>query len=114
MPDKQIRNSNIFSRLFDVLSDRKTTLPDDSYTTTLFRAGKGKISEKTAEECSELLEAYRENSAKNQIVHETADLFYHVFVLLVDVGVTLHEIESELERRFGVSGLEEKASRNKP
>ena len=113
MPDKQIRNSDIFSRLFDLLSDRKKTLPDNSYTTTLFRAGKEKISEKIVEECSELVESYQENSAKKQIVHETADLFYHAFVLLVDSGTTLHEIESELERRFGVSGLDEKASRKK-
>lgn len=113
MPDKQMQNSTIFSRLYDLLLDRKKTLPDNSYTTSLFQAGKEKISQKILEETSELAEAYLEQGLKHRIVHETADLFYHVFVLMTDSGVTLHEVESELERRFGVSGLEEKASRKK-
>ena len=111
MSDKQTENSTVFSRLFDLLSNRKANLPKNSYTTSLFRDGKKKISLKIKEESLELIEAYQGNGAKNQIIHETADLFYHVFVLLVDFGVALPEIETELERRFGISGLEEKASR---
>jgi phosphoribosyl-ATP pyrophosphohydrolase len=96
----------------EVLFQRKSDLPGNSYTTTLFLAGKSKISAKVFEECTELIDAFTEEKDKKSVIHETADLFYHVFVLLTDCGVSLNDIEAELVRRFGISGLEEKAARN--
>lgn len=104
-------NSPIFSKLMSVILERRQKLPPNSYTTTLFLAGKEKITEKVKEECLELIEAVLKKNDKNEIIHETSDLFYHIFVLLVASEVTLNEIEQELSRRFGLSGLTEKTSR---
>ena len=71
------------------------------------------IGAKVVEEAAELVEAAGESGSggRDHLIHETADLVYHVFVLLGYRDVSLREVESELTRRFGTSGLDEKASR---
>ena len=108
---------NIFNQLFEVLEDRKNKRPVGSYTVELFNGGVEPIAAKVLEEAGEYVEAARlaENSddaEKSQaIIHEAADLFYHALVMLVYTNVPLDAVENELRRRFGTSGLEEKASR---
>lgn len=100
-------------RLMAVILDRKARMPEGSYTTTLFRAGLEKIGAKVQEEAAEVVEAAAEagEAGRTHVIRETADVLYHLWVLLAHSGVSLDEVEGELVRRFGISGLEEKASR---
>ena len=104
----------VLQKLERVIQQRRNDLSPDSYTTTLFLAGIEKIAAKLAEESLELIDAAKictTESAKEQVTHEAADLMYHFLVLLAACDVTLLDVEQELARRFGVSGLIEKASR---
>ncbi len=83
-----------------------------SYTAQLLRAGQGKILDKIQEETLELLQAAR-SEGETRICEETADLLYHVFVLLVHRGLDLAPLYRVLESRAGVSGVWEKNQRNK-
>jgi len=96
-----------------VIEDRKANLPEKSYTTELFRGGAAKIGAKILEEAGEVVEAAGESGAEGRrhLVCESADLIYHLLVMLGHRQVKLTEVEAELARRFGVSGIEEKASR---
>ncbi|MGI9428718.1 MAG: phosphoribosyl-ATP diphosphatase [Bythopirellula sp.] len=88
--------------------------PDEkSYTAKLLAGGVEKIGGKIIEEAAELIDAAGEtdDEGRNHTVHEAADLLYHTLVLLAARDVRLAEVEAELARRFGVSGLEEKAAR---
>ncbi|MEN0110693.1 MAG: phosphoribosyl-ATP diphosphatase [Planctomycetota bacterium] len=84
-----------------------------SYTAKLLAGGAAKIGPKVTEEAAELVEAADEagDEGRAHFVYEAGDLLYHTLVLCRWRGVDLAEIEAELARRFGVSGLEEKASR---
>ena len=95
-----------------ILKDRKSESPDSSYVASLFNQGTNKILEKIREESEEVIMAV-EKEGKEEIIHEVADLWFHILVLLQDKNISLGEIESELAKRFGVSGLVEKASRGK-
>jgi phosphoribosyl-ATP pyrophosphohydrolase len=79
----------------------------------LFAGGVAKIGGKITEEAGEVVEAAGEQGtqAHGHLVHEAADLIYHLMVMLRYRGVQLAEVEAELGRRFGVSGLDEKAAR---
>ena len=104
--------NQILSRLMQVIEDRKANLPENSYTTTLFAGGVEKIGGKIMEEAAEVVDAAREGEeGHSHLIHEAADLIYHLFVMLGHRDVKLSEVESELARRFGVSGLDEKAAR---
>ena len=81
-------------------------------TITTLPWGPNKILEKIREESEEVIMAV-EKEGKEEIIHEVADLWFHILVLLQDKNISLGEIESELAKRFGVSGLVEKASRGK-
>ena len=96
-----------------VIEDRKIQMPEKSYTTRLFAEGLPKIGAKIREEAGEVIDAAGEpgEAGHAHLVHEAADLIYHLFVLLGYKGIHLGEVEAELARRFGISGLEEKASR---
>lgn len=96
-----------------VIESRKTAAPDTSYTAGLFAGGVDAIGAKITEEASEVVEAARESGDAGRIhlTHEAADLVYHLCVLLAHRGVSLADVEEELARRFGTSGLAEKASR---
>jgi phosphoribosyl-ATP pyrophosphohydrolase len=98
-----------------VIEDRKRTMPPKSYTTSLFQGGAAKIGSKILEEAHEVVEAAHEPgpAARGHLLYESADLIYHLFVMLGHHGISLAEVEAELARRFGISGIEEKASRTK-
>ena len=105
--------SSIFTRLMQVVESRKHARAENSYTQTLFDGGVDATGAKLCEEAGELVEAARlaGGEGRGAVVHEAADLVYHLFVLLADRGVALADVEGELERRFGTSGLTEKARR---
>ncbi len=95
------------------IESRKSASPDSSYTAKLLHAGLEKIGRKVMEEAGELVEAAGEpgDEGREHTVYEAGDLFYHALVLLAHRGIPLAEVEAELARRFGTSGLVEKASR---
>jgi phosphoribosyl-ATP pyrophosphohydrolase len=103
-----------FAQLMATIEDRKANPPARSYTTSLFQGGVEKIGRKILEEANELIEAADEpgNEGRNHLIYEAADLIYHVFVMLGHRGIKLEEVETELGRRLGVSGLDEKAARH--
>jgi phosphoribosyl-ATP pyrophosphohydrolase len=108
------RERHIFAQLMDVIEDRKQNPPPRSYTTKLFAGGVTKIGEKITEEAAEVVEAAGQTddlAGREHLVHEAADLLYHLFVMLGHCGIPLDQVEQELAGRFGVSGLDEKASR---
>jgi phosphoribosyl-ATP pyrophosphohydrolase len=82
----------------------------------LLTGGVPKIGAKIREEADEVVAAADEPglTGQNHLVHEAADLIYHLLVMLAHRDVTLEQVEGELARRFGVSGLDEKASRAAP
>jgi len=96
-----------------VLEDRKARRPPNSYTTQLLEGGAERIGAKILEEAEEVVEAARAapGASRQAVIHEAADLVYHLLVMLVSCDVRLADVEAELARRFGVSGLEEKAAR---
>ena len=99
--------------LEDTIAERAAAPSGDSYTATLLAGGVDAIGIKIFEEAAELVEAAAEpaSAGPQHFVHEAADLLYHVLVLLRYKNVTVADVESELAGRFGVSGIEEKASR---
>lgn len=100
----------VLGQLEDIIASRKTADTDRSYTSKLFAGGVAKIGLKITEEAGELVEAAA-NESDERVVSEAADLFYHAIVLLAHRDLTLSQVETTLAGRFGVSGLEEKASR---
>ncbi|MBA4106647.1 MAG: phosphoribosyl-ATP diphosphatase [Pirellula sp.] len=86
---------------------------DKSYTAKLLAGGVAKVGPKVTEEAAEVVEAAAEpdEAGREHTIREAADVVYHLMVLLAVRGVKLDEVEAELARRFGMSGLEEKASR---
>ncbi|NLU36952.1 MAG: bifunctional phosphoribosyl-AMP cyclohydrolase/phosphoribosyl-ATP diphosphatase HisIE [Clostridiales bacterium] len=88
----------ILKKLYDVVADRKLNPKDGSYTNYLFDKGLDKILKKIGEEASEVIIASK-NRSKEEVVYETADLIYHLMVLLVEQGVTLDDIYDELRKR---------------
>jgi phosphoribosyl-ATP pyrophosphohydrolase len=108
MPDP-----SILPQLIEVIADRKANPPEKSYVASLLKGGVAKIGPKITEEAGEVVSAATEPGAAGRahLVHEVADLLFHTLVLLGDRGIEWIEIERELSRRFGVSGLDEKAAR---
>jgi phosphoribosyl-AMP cyclohydrolase / phosphoribosyl-ATP pyrophosphohydrolase len=102
----------VLARVADVIAQRRRTRPEKSYVVSLLDAGLPKISAKIAEESGELIEALPQNDAAHT-AHEAADLIFHALVGLESAGVPLDDVFAQLRKRFGVSGLEEKASRHK-
>ena len=96
-----------------VIAVRKREPSSKSYTSRLLEGGIDGIGAKVTEEADELVRAARDE-ADARVASETADLIYHVLVLLASRGVPLAAVEDELGRRFGISGLEEKAARGTP
>ena len=92
---------------------RKNESADKSYTAKLLAGGVEKIGGKIIEEAAEVVEAAGEEGeeGRQHTIREAGDLVYHLMVLLASREVKLAEVEAELARRFGMSGLEEKANR---
>ncbi len=84
--------------LFELITERKNNLPENSYTTKLFQSGSNRIIQKVGEEAIETIIAAK-NDNKNELINEVSDLIYHLFVLLVNQGITLKEIVSNLNQR---------------
>lgn len=104
----------VLEQLHEVLQARKTAAPDGSYVASLYQKGLNKILEKVGEEAVETILAARDLDAggdRQALINETADLWFHSMVMLAALGESPAAVLAELERRFGLSGLEEKASR---
>jgi phosphoribosyl-ATP pyrophosphohydrolase len=100
----------ILDKLTKVLEERKSAAPDSSYVASLYAKGLDTILKKIGEEATETVIAAKSGD-KEQLIYETADLWFHTLVLLVDQGLKPDDVFQELGRRFGVSGIDEKASR---
>ncbi|RMF19800.1 MAG: phosphoribosyl-ATP diphosphatase [Gammaproteobacteria bacterium] len=108
--------NDILAQLDGVLEARKQAAPDSSYVASLYHKGLNKILEKVGEECTETLIAAKDaehSGNTSDVVYETADLWFHSLVMLKQLGLDHTAVLEELARRFGLSGLEEKAQRSK-
>ena len=103
--------SDILEQLAEILEQRKQAAPDSSYVAGLYDKGLDAILKKISEEATETVMAAKDGDAK-QIVYETADLWFHTLILLASKGLGPTDVLNELERRFGQSGIDEKASRS--
>ena len=103
---------NMLLALEKILEERKSSSEDKSYVCSLYRQGTNKILEKISEESHEVIKATKEEG-REEVIHEVADLWFHLLVLLRHENISLEEVELELASRFGISGHQEKASRNK-
>lgn len=104
--------SDVLNKLAEVLEQRKQAEPDSSYVAKLYSKGLDAILKKIGEEATETVMAAKDGDAE-KIIYETADLWFHSMVLLAQQGLSPDDVLKELDRRFGLSGLEEKASRKK-
>jgi phosphoribosyl-ATP pyrophosphohydrolase len=104
--------SDVLARLQAVLEARRGADPQSSYTARLLAGGPDAVLRKIGEEAVELILAGRDAGA-DDVVHETADLWFHTLVLLTARGLDVRAVLAELERRFGTSGLAEKAGRSR-
>lgn len=100
------------NRLEAVIRARRGADPGSSYTASLFARGRPKIAQKLGEEAVECVIAAIGPDPR-AIIPESADLLYHLLVLLADADLSLADVRAELARREGVSGLEEKAARDR-
>ena len=110
----EIIMTDTLQKLAAIIEERKSAPPDSSYVAQLHHKGLEKILAKVAEEADETIEAAREaevNGDLDHVIYETADLWFHTLVMLAKLETGPDAVLAELERRFGVSGLDEKASR---
>lgn len=103
--------SDVLNALTALLEQRKQDNEDDSYVASLHRKGLNKILEKVGEEATETILAAKDGH-HDDIIGETADLWFHTLVMLSHVNCSADDVLNELERRFGLSGLVEKAARS--
>ena len=106
--------SDTLSRLAEVLESRKGAAADSSYVASLYHKGLNKILEKVGEESVETILAAKDASLSgkcDELIGETADLWFHTLVMLAALGQHPQAVINELERRFGLSGHAEKAAR---
>lgn len=104
--------SNVLQQLAEILEQRKLESADKSYVASLYAKGTNTILKKIGEEAAETIIAAKDGD-KQQIIYETADLWFHCMVLLAEQNLSPDDVLNELQRRFGLSGLEEKAQRTK-
>lgn len=105
-------SNDIIEELTRVLESRKNADPKSSYVAALYAKGLDAILKKVGEEATETLLAAKDGD-RQHIVHETADLWFHTMVMLLQLDIQPSEVLSELQARFGTSGLVEKANREK-
>ena len=104
--------NDVLERLAEVLEARKSADPESSYVARLYNKGLDAILKKIGEEATETVMAAKDGNG-SRIVSEVADLRFHTLVLLAHQGLHPGQVLAELERRFGLSGIEEKASRGR-
>ena len=103
---------NYLTDLQKIIQSKKNEDPDQSYTAQLFFKGLEEIQKKFGEEAIELIIASASKN-KTQTIYESADVLFHLLVLLTENNISIEEIIDELKKRSGVSGLEEKSNRKK-
>lgn len=101
---------DVLKELTEVLESRKQADPQSSYVAKLYDQGIDKIAKKIGEEATEVVIATK-NDSHDEIIYEIADLWFHTMVLLAHKNLSYALVLQELQRRFGLSGLEEKANR---
>lgn len=111
-------SSEILKKLYDVLLQRKSAVAEKSYTASLYAKGVDKIAEKILEEAGEMIvEAKKldknttDDKTRTALIAESADLTFHLLVLLAHYDIPPSEILNVLEKRFGIGGHDEKAAR---
>jgi len=102
---------DVLIKLEAVLEQRKSANADESYVSSLYTKGLDEILKKIGEESAEVIMASKDGN-QDKIIHEVADLWFHTLVLLRHKDIEIDKIQQELSKRFGLSGLEEKANRN--
>ncbi|MEI8572444.1 phosphoribosyl-ATP diphosphatase [Methylomonas sp. LW13] len=103
--------SEVLQQLAEILEQRKLQTADQSYVASLYAKGLDHILKKIGEEATETVIAAKDGD-KDKIVYETADLWFHCMVMLAHQELGPEHVISELQRRFGLSGLQEKAQRD--
>lgn len=103
-------SDDVLQRLADVLEQRKQADAESSYVAKLYAKGLDAILKKIGEEATETVMAAKDGD-KEKIIYEIADLWFHCMVLLAQQGLKPEAVLQELDRRFGLSGIAEKASR---
>jgi len=107
-----MKNVEVLDRLSETLLARRKADPDTSYTAKLLANAPDLILKKIGEESAELIMAAKDGKRLN-IVWEVTDVWFHTLVLLAHFGLTAEDVLNELRRREGISGIDEKAARNK-
>lgn len=102
----------VIDQLFHTIMEKKNHDPKDSYTASLISKGENSYLKKIVEEAGEFCFAIKDDN-KEEIVYEAADMVYHTMVAMADKGISPELVKKELARRFGIGGLDEKASRTK-
>jgi phosphoribosyl-ATP pyrophosphohydrolase len=105
------QNDDILDQVFQVIVDRKTADPSESYVASLYKKGLRKIAEKVGEEAVETVIA-AVGGDEQDVIEESADLVFHLMVLWAEMGLSPDDIRAELARREGISGIDEKNSRS--
>lgn len=108
--------TDTINRLAKVLEERKQAAPESSYVASLYHKGLNKILEKVGEEATETIIAAKDaaiNGNADDVIYETADLWFHSLVMLSALNIEPQQVLDELDRRFGLSGHAEKAARPK-
>lgn len=105
-------SAEVLDRLFEVIESRKGADADSSYTAKLFAKGRPKIAQKVGEEGVETVIAALAETPED-VINESADLLYHLLVLWADCDVKPEDVWTVLQKREGISGIAEKASRTK-
>ena len=103
--------SDILTRLALVLEERKQSDPETSYVARLYAKGQDAILKKIGEEATETVMAAKDGDPE-RVTAEIADLWFHCLVLLAHQGLGPEQVLAELDRRFGLSGIAEKAARS--
>ncbi len=112
--NSDMRN-DILLQLTQILEARKNSDIDTSYVASLHKKGLNKILEKVGEECTETILAAKDahlSGDNNEVIYETADLWFHSMVMLSHLGTNVDAVLNELARRFNVSGHDEKKARS--
>ena len=102
--------NDTLERLYNVILERRKADPEKSYIAKRLKQGTAKIAQKVGEEAVETVIAAMQKNKKG-LIGESADLIFHWLILLADAGIAPSDVIEELERREGISGIDEKARR---
>ena len=106
---------SVLDELNSTLAERRGADPESSYVASLYAKGLNRILEKVGEEATEVIIAAKDAAGgenREEVVKEVADLWFHSMVMLQELGLSHQHVLAELEKRFGTSGHDEKASRS--